>query len=73
MIAIGLLEIMRKGRRVPECIRLIGNINVRTALSKPYRIAPPPYHIAPRQSLGQSGSGLLPTLSHGDNTPKPTI
>ena len=22
----------------------------------PYRIAPPPYHIAPRQSLGQSGS-----------------
>ena len=47
MIAIGLLEIMRKGRRVPECIRLIGNINARTALSKPYRIAPPPYHIAP--------------------------
>ena len=56
MIAIGLLEIMRKGRRVPECIRLIGNINARTALSRPYRIAPPPYHIAPRQSLGQSGS-----------------
>ena len=55
MIAIGLLEIMRKGRRVPECIRLIGNINARTALSRPYRIAPPPYHIAPRQSPGQSG------------------
>ena len=47
MIAIGLEEIMRKGRGMPECIRLIGNINVRTALSKPYRIAPPPYHIAP--------------------------
>ena len=33
MIAIGLEEIMRKGRRVPECIRLIGNINARSALS----------------------------------------
>ena len=47
MIAIGLEEIMRKGRGMPECIRLIGNINARTALSRPYRIAPPPYHIAP--------------------------
>ena len=47
MIAIGLEEIMRKGRGMPECIRLIGNINARTALSEPYRIAPPPYHIAP--------------------------
>ena len=72
MIAIGLEEIMRKGRGMPECIRLIGNINVRTALSRPYRIAPLPITL-PRQSLGQSGSGLLPTLSHGDNTPKPPI
>ena len=47
MIAIRLEEIMRKGRGMPECIRLIGNINARTALSRPYRIAPPPYHIAP--------------------------
>ena len=47
MIAIGLLEIMRKGRRVPECIRLIGNINARTALSKPYRIAPLPITLPP--------------------------
>ena len=47
MIAIGLEEIMRKGRGMPECIRLIGNINARTALSRPYRIPPPPYHIAP--------------------------
>ena len=66
MIAIGLEEIMRKGRRVPECIRLIGNINARP-------IALPPYHIAPRQSLGQSGSVATATLSHGDNTPKPPI
>ena len=33
---------MRKGRRVPECIRLIGNINARPIALPPYHIAPPP-------------------------------
>ena len=59
MIAIGLEEIMRKGRRVPECIGLIGNINdARAALSHCLPITLPPAN--PSGNRGR----LLPRRYH---------
>ena len=47
---------MRKGRRVPECIRADWQYQCAHRPIQALSHCPPPYHIGPRQSPGQSGS-----------------